>query len=183
VTFLKSDLSDPKTLGLPEEIYGIIREQVTLIIHNAWKVDFNIPLQSFKDQFAGVVGLSSLCAQSSRQAAFVFISSISAVMDFDGAQQGEQGAYSHNVIPETVITDINAAAPAGYAESKYIAERLLAHAAEKLGLRNVSILRLGQIAGPARSDGRWNVAEWGTFFGPGLEGFRCSSQLPTERCR
>jgi thioester reductase-like protein len=160
VTFLKSDLSDSKTLGLTEDMYTTIQEQVTLIIHNAWRVDFNIPLQSFNDQLAGVVGLSSLCAQSSRQAAFVFLSSISAVMDFDGTQQEQQGASLQKVIPETVITDINAAAPAGYAESKYIAERLLAHAAERLSLRNVSILRLGQIAGSAKSDGLWNVADW-----------------------
>lgn len=160
VTFLKSDLSDPKTLGLSEDMYNIIREHATLIIHNAWRVDFNIPLQSFNDQLAGVVNLSSLCAKSSHQAAFVFLSSISAVMDFDGTQQGEQEISLQKVIPETIITDINAAAPAGYAESKYIAERLLAHAAEKRGLRNVSILRLGQIAGPARSDGHWNAADW-----------------------
>lgn len=160
VTFLKSDLSDSKTLGLSDDMYTVIREQATLIIHNAWRVDFNIPLQSFNDQIAGVVNLSALCAQSSHQAAFVFLSSISAVMDFDSSQQGEQEGSSHNVISETVITDINAAAPAGYAESKYIAERLLAHAAEKLVLRDVSILRLGQIAGPARSNGHWNVADW-----------------------
>lgn len=100
-----------------------------------------------------------MTAQSSRQATFVFLSSIS-VMDFDGTQQGGQGSSSHNVIPETVITDINAAAPAEYAESKYIAERLLALATENQGLRNVPILRLGQIAGPATSDGHWNVADW-----------------------
>ncbi|KAL3709184.1 hypothetical protein TMatcc_002974 [Talaromyces marneffei ATCC 18224] len=155
VTFLKSDLSDSKTLGLPEDIYTTIREKVTLIIHNAWRVDFNIPLQSFSDQLAGVVSLSSLSVRSSCQAAFVFLSSISAVMDFDDTHQGRP-----KVIPESVITDISAAAPAGYAESKYIAERLLARAAENLKLRNVSILRLGQISGPAKSDGRWNVADW-----------------------
>lgn len=160
VTFLKSDLSDPKTLGLSEDMYTKIQEQVTLIIHNSWKVDFNVPLQSFDDQLAGVVNLSSLCAQSSRQAAFVFLSSVSAVMDFDGTQEGEKGVSSRKIIPETVITDMNAAAAAGYAESKYISERLLAHAAEKLGLHNVSILRLGQVAGPARSGGHWNVADW-----------------------
>ncbi|KUL86703.1 hypothetical protein ZTR_03095 [Talaromyces verruculosus] len=117
-----------------------------------------------------------MTAQSSRQAAFVFLSSIS-VMDFDGTQQKGQGSSSHNATPETVITDINAAAPAEYAGSKYIAEGLLAHATENQGLRNVSILRLGQIAGPARSDGHWNVANWVPSF---VLGSRALGVLPSS---
>jgi thioester reductase-like protein len=47
----------------------------------------------------------------------------------------------------------------GYSESKYIAERLLAHAASKHDLE-VKIIRLGIISGASKSNGRWNSADW-----------------------
>lgn len=48
----------------------------------------------------------------------------------------------------------------GYGESKHVAERMLAIAAETSGVK-VDILRLGQIAGPIAPDGGcWNRSEW-----------------------
>lgn len=48
----------------------------------------------------------------------------------------------------------------GYGESKHIAERMLAIAAERRGV-NVDVLRLGQVAGPIAPDGGcWNRSEW-----------------------
>ncbi|KAL1988059.1 hypothetical protein VTN96DRAFT_1090 [Rasamsonia emersonii] len=157
VTFLTADLSEPQTLGLPTEVYQTLRETVTLIIHNAWLVDFNLPLQSFESQLAGVVNLAVLDGQSTRRAAFVFLSSISATMNFDLTGT----ANNNKVVPEAILTDIDTPAPVGYAESKYIAERLLEAASTQLNLRQKPvILRLGQIAGAARSAGRWNPTDW-----------------------
>ncbi|OKL57117.1 hypothetical protein UA08_07501 [Talaromyces atroroseus] len=62
-------------------------------------------------------------------------------------------------ITESITTDMSAPPSVGYSESKYIAERLLAHAASKHNLE-VKILRLGIIAGAFRSNGRWNSADW-----------------------
>jgi thioester reductase-like protein len=151
VTFLMADLSD-LTLGLPEDVYTTIAKQVTLVIHNAWMVNFNVPLQAFDTQLLGVVNLCALCGRSALRASFNFSSSISAVMNFDDSTQLS--------IPESIITDMSAVPSSGYAESKYIAERLLDHAAAKLNLPKASILRLGQIAGASRSDGQWNSADW-----------------------
>lgn len=157
MTFLTADLSEPQTLGLRAEVYQTLRETVTLIIHNAWLVYFNLPLQVFESQLAGVVNLAVLGAESTRRAAFVFLSSISATMNL--ALTGT--ANNHKVVPEAILTDIDTPAPVGYAESKYIAERLLEVASTQLNLRQRTvILRLGQIAGAARSGGRWNPADW-----------------------
>lgn len=53
------------------------------------------------------------------------------------------------------------AQPIGYAESKAVAEQLLA-AATKSGYINASIVRIGQIAGPIGEEngGKWNEHEW-----------------------
>lgn len=148
VTFLSADLSDSTSLGLPKDVYTTIAERITLVIHNAWMVNFNAPLQTFDFQLSGIVNLYSLCGRSALKGRFVFISSISSVMNYD-----------QSCITESITTDMCAAPSVGYSESKYIAERLLAHAASKHDLE-VKILRLGIIAGASRSNGRWNSADW-----------------------
>ncbi|OJJ43897.1 hypothetical protein ASPZODRAFT_892681 [Penicilliopsis zonata CBS 506.65] len=154
VTFLTANLSEPLTLGLPAMIYKSISDQVTLVIYNSWNVDSHLPLTAFESPLSGVVNLSALCVHSTLQAAFVLISSISAVSQFDVTKS------TNCSVPETIIENIEAPAANGYAESKYISERLLAHATAKLGLRRAVVLRLSQIAGPARSDGRWDFDDW-----------------------
>ncbi|TAQ90978.1 hypothetical protein B7494_g699 [Chlorociboria aeruginascens] len=152
VTFLTVDLSNRENLSLSTTAYDNLSKNVTLIIHNAWPVDFNLPLTSFRAALAGVVALISLSAKSSLKPAILFLSSISSAMNLPFLDP------SITAVPESIITDL--AAPAsGYGESKYIAERLLAYAAEKLRIRTM-ISRTGQVAGAAHSFGLWNSAEW-----------------------
>ncbi|KAI1147631.1 hypothetical protein F4825DRAFT_471216 [Nemania diffusa] len=77
--------------------------------------------------------------------------SVSAVMDL--ALRPDQ------VVPEEILEDLSVPAAAGHGESKYIAERMLAYAAEKLQIP-VAIARIGQVCGASRSLGRWNPHEW-----------------------
>ncbi|KAL3494907.1 hypothetical protein BJX62DRAFT_246825 [Aspergillus germanicus] len=158
VTFLAVDLALP-SLGLNDAAYEALKTRMTHIIHNAWKVDFNLPLQAFEPQLVGVVNLVRLCASARRAPTIVFISSVSAVMNFASATTSSPQNTNEAAIPETIFHDISTPASAGYAESKYIAERLLSHASEKLNV-SAKILRLGQIAGAARSSGRWNATDW-----------------------
>ncbi|CEN61371.1 hypothetical protein ASPCAL08025 [Aspergillus calidoustus] len=156
VTFLTVDLAHP-ILGLDGAVYEALRDRATHIIHNAWKVDFNLPLQAFEPQLLGTVNLIRLCASASRAPTIVFISSVSAVMNFSSTFSYQ--STNQTPIPESIIEDISAPASAGYAESKYIAERLLSHAADRLRI-SAKIIRLGQIAGAAKSPGSWNAADW-----------------------
>jgi thioester reductase-like protein/aryl carrier-like protein len=156
VTFLTVDVALP-SLGLNDAIYEAVRTRTTHIIHNAWKVDFNLTLQAFEPQLLGTVNLIRLCASAPQAPTITFISSVSAVMNF--ATPTASSDQSQIPIPESIIHDISAPASAGYAESKYIAERLLPHASERLNI-SAKILRLGQIAGAARSPGRWNSSGW-----------------------
>jgi len=142
VTFLAANYSAPN-LGLESDTYATLRDNVTDIMHNAWPVDFNIPLSSFMPQLDGVVNLVRLASASG--ASILFISSVDAVSESKGP------------ITENIIFD-STAPTTGYGQSKYLAERILDHS-QKLHL-NIQIARVGQIAGQRNGEGEWNRSEW-----------------------
>ena len=149
VTFLTADLSQ-EHLGLRQEIFHKLISTATLIIHNAWPVNFNLSLPAFRTQLDSLVNLIDFTAKSTASPRLFFISSISSVMSY--------GSSSKN-IPEEVISTESAPGPNGYAESKFLSERLLDHAAQKLSI-DTAFARVGQIAGAVRHTGLWNKAEW-----------------------
>ncbi|GFN18907.1 NRPS-like enzyme [Aspergillus tubingensis] len=147
-SFWTADLSQPD-LGLGPDVFKTLRNIATLIIHNAWAVNFNLSLSSFKPNLTGVVNLINFAAQSHQSPHLFFLSSISSTM----------GHYTKTgLTPEEVITTTTPG-PNGYADSKYLAEQLLAQAARQ-GRLHASFARVGQIAGPVRSKGIWNKTEW-----------------------
>lgn len=75
-----ADLSRPY-LGLPAQEYKRLLSDITLIIHNAWQVDFNLPLAAFASHVDGVRRLVDLAAHSRFGAGLMFISSIGAVSE------------------------------------------------------------------------------------------------------
>lgn len=152
VTFLTVDLSKPG-FGLEEDVYEKLLSSVTQIIHNAWPVNFNQRLRSFKPSLDGVLNLIAFAAHAKLSPSLFFLSSISAVT----AYHWVPGAESQ--IPETVIKSLSCPAPMGYGESKYLAERMLDHAATKLGIRT-GAARVGQVAGTASNPRGWNRQEW-----------------------
>ncbi|KAL4734941.1 hypothetical protein BDV11DRAFT_174302 [Aspergillus similis] len=141
ITFWKADLSRPD-LGLAPEALNTLQSDTTLIIHNAWAVNFNLSLSSFEPQLAGVVNLLNLASCSSRSPELFFISSISSVMGHSSAGK---------TTPERLVTTTSLT-PNGYGTSKYLAEHILAYAA-KPEVRNLrtAFARVGQIAGAANA--------------------------------
>ena len=149
ITFLTADLSKTH-LGLESETYNKLLDVATLVIHNAWPVNFNLSLSSFRPQLAGLVNLIEFTSIASTSPHMLFISSISSVL-----------SYRNNSLQtlEEVIFDDHAPGPNGYSESKYVSERLLDHAARRLSI-NLSFARVGQVAGAVGYAGLWNKAEW-----------------------
>ena len=148
-TFLTADLSQ-KGLGLENEILTRLKQSITLVILNAWPVNFNLNLQSFRPQLEGLVNLIELVTEAPLCPALFFISSISSVM----SHRSLTGR-----IPEEGIRSNTAPGPNGYGESKHVAEVLLEYAGSKLGIP-ISFARVGQITGPVKRRGVWNKAEW-----------------------
>ena len=140
IAYFTVDLGVPQ-LGLVAQDFEILVENVDIIVHNAWKIDFNQPLSSFESQIQGVRNLIDLSIRSRRKPRIMFVSSVASVMNW-AMSVGEGFA------PETVPSndDCPTALGTGYAQSKYIAERVLHEANQRSGVP-VHILRIGQIGG------------------------------------
>lgn len=151
VTFLPADLSQA-SLGLNEETTEELARRLTVVIHSAWAVNFNLGVRSFESQhIKGAYNLINLCLRTKtrRPARFYFCSSISAAA----------GTPLPATIEERHIEDLAHAQAMGYARSKLVTENIIqaAAAASKTGMV-ASVLRIGQIVGDT-SNGLWNTSE------------------------
>lgn len=150
VTFLQTDFSQPY-FGLSRSIFMQLLQSTTHILHNAWEVNFNLSLESFEPHVNGVRQFIDFSAHSTYNACIFFISTIGTVMEWPVSHTGK--------MPEAVIDDWSLPQPMGYAESKYVSERLLEEAGRVSGVP-VEICRVGQVAGPVSQTGRWSMREW-----------------------
>lgn len=148
--FYRVDLSRPD-LGLKADQYSDLISGVDVIIHGAWKLDFLQNVQSFeKVHIAGVRHIVDLAASCHRRPRIIFLDSIASVLSW---------AEERNV-PEEPMRSSDAVGSNGYAQSKYVAQRILLKAAESAGVR-ASVVRLGQIAGPTEDGhGVWKRSDW-----------------------
>ncbi|KAG1723799.1 putative aminoadipate reductase [Suillus lakei] len=148
VKALASDLSTVK-LGLQSDMYNEIATRATLIIHNAWAVNFNLGISSFEPHIRGAVNLINLALASPhpRPADFYFASSISAVAAWHGPES----------IPEAITDNSSVAQGLGYAQSKWITEKLCQVASRQTPIR-AGVLRIGQMVGDSEN-GVWNETE------------------------
>ncbi|KAJ5654744.1 hypothetical protein N7490_001747 [Penicillium lividum] len=148
VTLLTIDLTKP-SLGLDGRTFQALLEQTTHIIHSAWPVDFNQPVSLFQPSLDGLVNLVSVAYHGKRNPALLFLSSVSAV----GSSEG--------LVPEAVLSNLASPAPMGYGESKYLAERIIDHAASILPNLRLGVARIGLVSGTARGpNGVWTHTEW-----------------------
>ncbi|KAF8889040.1 acetyl-CoA synthetase-like protein [Infundibulicybe gibba] len=140
-------------LGVSDAIENEIRRTVTHIIHIAWRVDFNLSLQSFEANVGGVRTLVDLALSSPQPnpPRIIFTSSIGV------SEVPVRIDNVHSPVPETAIDNPSVPLGQGYAESKWVAETLLNTAAHKTVLRPV-VIRLGQISGGV--NGAWNITDW-----------------------
>ncbi|KAJ7455824.1 hypothetical protein FB451DRAFT_1354034 [Mycena latifolia] len=137
LVFVEGEINQP-CFGVSQDVYDAMRNSVTVIIHNAWTLDFNLPLASFEDHISGTRRLIDFALSCARPPAFIFTSSISSVLS-DGT---------------STDASVVASSTTGYGESKFVAEQILA----KSGL-HAACLRIGQISG-ALPKGAWSTTDW-----------------------
>ncbi|KAL4860612.1 hypothetical protein BDV12DRAFT_209040 [Aspergillus spectabilis] len=141
-----------KNLGLDHPKYNQLLASVNLIIHNAWKVNFNHPVFSFKDpHLKGVREMIDFSIQSRYRAHIAFVSSVATI----GAWTEAMGP----IVPEEPFQTLDAVLEQGYGESKYIGELMCLDASRVSGVPT-SVFRVGQISGPTTKAGLWNPTEW-----------------------
>lgn len=137
LAFISGDASQPN-LGLVQELYeeassfvfvknfqlfifflvtAQLRDTVTLVIHNAWRLDFNLSLSSFEPNIRGTRHLVDLVLSgpNALTAQLLFTSSVTSAQSWD---------RSRGPFPEEVLTDASVAMGGGYGEGKYVAERV-----------------------------------------------------------
>ncbi|KPM40567.1 hypothetical protein AK830_g5985 [Neonectria ditissima] len=149
VVALSCDLSQAN-LGLDTSRIEQLSSKLTLVIHSAWAVNFNIPVESFENQHIRAVHnliQLSLSVKTPKQARFFFCSSVSSA----------GGSPRPGKVLESYVPSPSHAQKTGYARSKYVAEHITRNA-----MRNVSaasrVLRIGQLAGDTKT-GAWNTTE------------------------
>ncbi|KAH7390129.1 putative NRPS-like enzyme [Cadophora sp. MPI-SDFR-AT-0126] len=151
VEFFRADFSKVN-FGFGPDMYANLLGEATLIIHSAWKVDFNLSIESFGPQVHGVRNLLDFSSKSTKRAPLMFISSISATF-------GWMDSYPLAKVPEAIISNFDAPERIGYGESKFVCEQLLDRLTVASGI-TTAVLRTGQIAGPVSQNGMWNKHEW-----------------------
>ena len=106
--------------GLKQRLYltlSQLRKYVDVIIHSAWRLDFNLSLSSFDSNVRGTRNLIDFAHDTVNvsRLKFIFTSSV-ATADSWGSSQGPY--------PEKPILDGHTAVGSGYGESKYVCERV-----------------------------------------------------------
>lgn len=110
-----------------------------------------MPLSSFEPHLDGLANLVNFCRETRHKVRFHFISSIGVAMDWPYHVLGS--------VPEAEITNFEAPVN-GYGASKLVAEHLLSNAAQS-GIIELSVLRVGQVAGPVQvRGGEWARRDW-----------------------
>ncbi|KAG2341880.1 acetyl-CoA synthetase-like protein [Suillus weaverae] len=143
-------------LGLDSGTVQKIHRDVTHIVHCAWDVNFNHELEHFLDPHVRALHtMLELSASSVRTKAprIFFISSVSAVANYSGPE---------HAIPEVPFDSSSLPHDQGYAQSKYVAERVLIDASRAANIP-VTIVRAGQLAGNTTL-GAWNTMEYIPIF-------------------
>ncbi|TFY68026.1 hypothetical protein EVJ58_g1265 [Rhodofomes roseus] len=153
---LEVDLA-AQQFGTSGTLYEEMRNSVTHIVHNAWRVDFNVSLTSFESNIKGLRGLVDFALSSGmhQPPRLTFMSSIGVLRD----SSHEEG----HIEPEV-------AAGSGYSESKWVAEEMLYRARKETSLQTLSV-RVGQLCGGI--DGSWNSNEWFPALVQSAEILRC----------
>ncbi|GKT44436.1 adenylate-forming reductase Nps11 [Colletotrichum spaethianum] len=158
------------SLGLDSKMFKLLTNEVTLVMHNAWKLDFNRPIQQFEeDCLKGTMNLMSFCLEGTKKK-FVFMSSVAAAM----------GNESGTRIQELPLSpDPGNALSTGYAQSKFIVEQVTQQYASLLKMP-VQILRVGQLCGHSNL-GVWNHTEmWPILMMTGLDTLSAMPMLQTK---
>lgn len=87
------------------------------MIHNAWRLDFNLSLESYEPNILGTRHFIDLVRSGPKplDCRFLFVSSIGAVNNWD---------KSKGSVPEDAMEDVTVALGSGYGEAKHVAERV-----------------------------------------------------------
>ncbi|KAK0741485.1 hypothetical protein B0T18DRAFT_394072 [Schizothecium vesticola] len=144
-------------LGICEESgYAELTQIVDVIIHNAWPVNFTMPLPFFDDSIKGVVALAELAVRSG--STMIFVSSVASCMNYAAIRRRPLGSGPKVVVPETFEPDHSMPAKQGYGESIHVAECILADVAKRYAVQTFILRMMGMV--PLSLPPPYNIVDW-----------------------
>lgn len=169
IDVIETDLSKPN-LGLSEDVYNNLVDNVTDIVHNAWLMHSKWPIKRFEPQLKIMMNMIGLARDISTRhwragtktpVTFEFISSIATVGHHPLRGPGDPST-KRPTVPEVRVS-VESVLPTGYGDAKYACERLLDATLHQYPDRfRAAAVRLGQIAGSSLN-GYWNPTEHVSF--------------------
>jgi thioester reductase-like protein len=156
ITVLQTNTAAP-ALGLQGSEYRQILDKVTHILHNAWTMDFNRSISSFKEQFKALQNLCNLALDANIirpniKPRILFTSSIGVVGQYNLIHGGSE-------VPEVRIDDAACTNEFGYGQAKLVCERILENISSRYPHQiEAGYVRVGQVSGSTTS-GFWNSSE------------------------
>lgn len=134
-------------LGFTKERYYQLKEEITIVQHCAWLLNFNMPVDHFdKECIQPFYNLLKFAYKEVNPMHVHFISSISA-----------SAAAGAEIVEEPLPLDSHVSMPMGYAHSKFVVEILFNYLTAEKNFP-CYIERLGQVCGDS-VNGVWNVSE------------------------
>lgn len=139
------------SFGISESKYEYLTMNVTHIFHSAWSMDFKRTLFSFESQIKAASNIVQLgrdihCARTHCRPRVIMASSIAVV-----------GRHSSTVVPEEIASEASIPLPIGYAEAKWVCEKIFEDAFTELKDEiEPMIARIGQISG-SQHTGFWTT--------------------------
>ncbi|KAI8140030.1 hypothetical protein BJV82DRAFT_716146 [Fennellomyces sp. T-0311] len=139
---------DAPYLGWHVATYQKLKQEVTIVQHCAWMLDFNQPVQYYDHEcIKGLYNLLKFAYRKVNPMEVHVVSSISATAN-----------STKPIVPELPPPDNpHVAMPMGYAESKYIVEHLFNFLTKKKNFF-CTVERMGQVCGDTKN-GVWNTSE------------------------
>lgn len=148
IRFVEGDASET-SFGVDNALFTEMQNSVTHVIHNAWRVNFNVAVASFESNIRSVRNFIDFCLRcpGTAPARLVFISSVGVFLNYNEKKFAD----------EDYILNPQSAIGLGYGESKWVSEMILRNASLNTPI-STTIVRCGQMTGGV--SGAWNEHEW-----------------------
>jgi acyl-CoA synthetase (AMP-forming)/AMP-acid ligase II/nucleoside-diphosphate-sugar epimerase len=163
------DRHDGNRVSIGDQLLQLgLAGRITHIVHLAWPMDFQRTLQSFRPHLDMVRAFIKLMQQAhvarpGLRVRLLFASSIAVVRHYKEhgfSTGGSRGSSYRVMVPETAMEDPKVVTPMGYAEAKWVCERMLERAGVDFGQElDPVIVRIGQLSGPETTAGTWKTSE------------------------
>ncbi|PIL30035.1 transporter [Ganoderma sinense ZZ0214-1] len=139
-------------LGVEDEVYSKLTQELTHIVHIAWLLNFDLPLSHFEPHVAGVRAVLELALSSlySRPPYITFVSSIGTTARWP---------FPERPVPKVALNSPEFCIPQGYSYAKYVSEQVIQHAVAQRPTLCAAVIRCGQLSG-ALATGAWQRSEY-----------------------